>query len=149
MEEALREVQPELQKWVDDHWNNQWVENARNRWDSQNKDLGWSLQEIEQEFDDFFAKNDAAIVLEKDHADADKFEFELEKVMTLYEKGISSGKVEADEAKVAEDAKFQKLYDLALISANKSIQSEETPAAVSMVTSPAQSLARDEEIAGS
>lgn len=53
------------------------MQGSGDRWDIDNLQDGWDLDEVRQEFDDFFAKHDSSIT-EDDHDDADKFDLELQ-----------------------------------------------------------------------
>ena len=61
-EEKFKEEQPELAKWVQDNWQDQWTVNSGDRWEKANQDIGWSIQEIKQEFDDFFDSYDTSVL---------------------------------------------------------------------------------------
>jgi len=61
-EDKLKQEQPELAKWVDENWQDQWTENSGDRWEKTNQDIGWTVQEIRQEFDDFFDTYDTTIL---------------------------------------------------------------------------------------
>ena len=93
-EEELEQMEPELEEWFSDHWEDQWLQNSGDRWDIRNQHLGWGLDDIREEFDDFFSKNDANLISDGG-ASQQKFELELKKMMNLYDKGIESGKVDA------------------------------------------------------
>jgi len=54
IEDEIERMEPEIEKWLDEHWNDQWRENSGDRWDTVNKDLGWDIDQVQEEFDDFF-----------------------------------------------------------------------------------------------
>lgn len=54
IEDEIERMEPEIEKWLDENWNNQWKEDSGDRWDSANKDLGWNIDQVQEEFDDFF-----------------------------------------------------------------------------------------------
>ena len=105
-----------MQEWLDKHWKGSWAEDASDRWNAQNLENGWDLEEVRQEFGDFFQEHGHEII-EKDHLESDKFETELKQTLRLYNKGIASGKVTDEEYRDNDGARFQKLYDIALVSA--------------------------------
>ena len=74
------------------------MENSGDRWDTANKELGWSLEEIKQEFNEFFETYDASLITDIEHEDRDKFDVELRQTLSLYDLGVQSGKVSAAEA---------------------------------------------------
>ena len=61
---------------MDEHWKNPWKVNSDDRWDIKNLDQGWNLEEVEQEFDAFFATYDPSIISD-DHLNSDLFQMEL------------------------------------------------------------------------
>ena len=91
MEEAfaLIEVQleknaPELQGWFDDNWQDSWVEGSGDRWDVANLETGWDLDQIQEEFDFYFAENDPNLISDGGE-NQQKFEYELMSTMNLYD----------------------------------------------------------------
>ena len=83
----------ETNRWVDEHWKDQWKKGSGDRWDAKNQELGWSLEEIKQEFDDFFSEHDATLITDVDHEDREKLDVELRKTLELYDLGVQSGKI--------------------------------------------------------
>ena len=79
---------------------------------------GWDLEEVEQEFEDFFNLHGSEIVNE-DHKDQAKFKAELDQAARFYNKGIASGKVKNMDGWQTEEARFQKLYDVAMVAAHQ------------------------------
>ena len=61
-EDKLKQEQPELAEWVDEKWQDQWTEDAGDRWEKTNQDIGWSVQEVREEFDEFFDTYDETIL---------------------------------------------------------------------------------------
>ena len=89
--------------------------------------MGWDLNEVKEEFDDFFATYDASLITDTEHEDRDKLDLELRKTLSLYDQGIQSGKVVTPDDYTTDDkARFQQLYDLAVVAANESQDSSFT-----------------------
>ena len=125
VEDEIERMEPEIEKWLDENWNDQWREDSGDRWDSVNKDLGWDLDQVQEEFDDFFSKNDASPIVFDGSAPNEKFDLEVKNTMSLYDMGIKSGKVTDEEHHNNDSARFQKLYDLALQSGKNSLATQD------------------------
>ena len=61
-EDKLKQEQPDLAEWVDEKWQDHWTEDAGDRWEKTNQDIGWSVQEVREEFDEFFDTYDTSIL---------------------------------------------------------------------------------------
>ena len=92
LQQEFEKDKPGLQKWLNENWSSYWAEGSGDRWDAKNLEDGWDLEEVEQEFEDFFNEFGSEIVNE-DHKDQDKFKAELDQAARFYNKGIASGKV--------------------------------------------------------
>ena len=75
-------------QWIDQSTDDT-VQNV-SRWNQNNIDEGWDLDDVMEEFDEFFEQNDD----KPDGLNKEMVEVELQKSLGLYEKGISSGKVD-------------------------------------------------------
>ena len=95
IEDAVEELGPEMEAWFDDRWEDQWIEDAQDRWNIDNLDLGWSLEEFKDEFDDFFKEIDPSLI-NNGAEEQQKFELEMQKTMSLYQKGVASGKIDLE-----------------------------------------------------
>lgn len=51
------------------------------------------MEEIREEFDEFFAEHDASVITNTEHEDREKLDVELRKTLYLYDQGIKSGKI--------------------------------------------------------
>ena len=122
--ELYEDLDVEMKVWVQKHWEGQWEEDSGDRWDLDNKKVGWNLDEVREEFEAFFEENDATVLTELDHEDREKFELTMKNTANLYDQGIRTGKAPKPEDyqidQVDEKIKFQKLYDIAVESANNS-----------------------------
>ena len=125
IEDAVEELGPEMEAWFDDRWEDQWIEDAQDRWNIDNLDLGWSLEDFKDEFDDFFREIDPSLI-NNGAEEQQKFELEMQKTMSMYQKGVASGKIDLESSGLqavsdSDERQFQRLYDIAQLSANENL----------------------------
>ena len=87
----------EMKVWIEKHWTDQWEEGSGDRWDLDNKKVGWNLDEVREEFDAFFEDHDSSVITDENHEDREKFEVTLKNTANLYDQGIKTGKAEKPE----------------------------------------------------
>ena len=75
----------------DDKWGNDDI--YGDRWNESNKEEGWDMDDIRAEFDDFFASTEQADIYVDPQLEKESIEVEIVEALSMYERGIQSGKV--------------------------------------------------------
>ena len=66
--DEFEEIDPEVEEWLDEHWDQSWSTQTSDRWNLKNMRVGWNLDDIKAEFDHYFQRNSA-----EDITDGGKF----------------------------------------------------------------------------
>ena len=52
--DEFEEIDPEVEHWLDEHWDQSWSTQTSDRWNLKNMRVGWNLDDIKAEFDHYF-----------------------------------------------------------------------------------------------
>ena len=66
------ELQEQLRNWTKEHWDEQWEEDLGTRWDAMNMQMGWDMEDIQAEFEEFFANETTSAYNAMENYDSEK-----------------------------------------------------------------------------